>query len=138
MHLAHAEFTVNLRVFSKEHLKTPVKMARVRTCFKRLLYTYKSLLLVLPIFVRCHYWQAAVWLQVLTVLKEQVSPVIVNGYRKGEGIDPDRYPTKSVCAGLEELTDKLATSGGTIFFQYNVMFLDLNSENCLIQSLPVV
>ena len=33
--------------------------------------------------------------QVLTVLKEQVSPVIVNGYRKGEGIDPDRYPTKS-------------------------------------------
>jgi len=47
---------------------------------------------------------------VLTVLKEQVSPVIVNGYRKGEGIDPDRYPTKSVCAGLEELTDKLATS----------------------------
>lgn len=47
---------------------------------------------------------------VLTVLKEQVAPVIVNGYRKGEGIDPDRYPTKSVCAGIEELQDKLATS----------------------------
>lgn len=47
---------------------------------------------------------------VLTVLKEQVSPVIVNGYRKGEGIDAERYPTKNACAALEELTDKLATS----------------------------
>jgi len=40
-------------------------------------------------------------LQVLTVLKEQVSPVIVNGYRKGEGIDPDRYPTKSLGLKIE-------------------------------------
>ncbi|CAJ1431504.1 unnamed protein product [Effrenium voratum] len=44
---------------------------------------------------------------VLTVVKEQVAPVIVNGYRKGEGIDPDRYPTKGVCAALEELSHEL-------------------------------
>ena len=28
------------------------------------------------------------------MLKEQVAPAIVNGYRKGEGVDPERYPTQ--------------------------------------------
>ena len=36
--------------------------------------------------------------------------MIVNGYRKGEGIDPERYPTKTACGAFEELTDRLATS----------------------------
>lgn len=37
------------------------------------------------------------------ILKDQVSPVLVNGYRPGEGIDGDRYPTKTVCAAVNAL-----------------------------------
>ncbi|CAE7347625.1 unnamed protein product, partial [Symbiodinium necroappetens] len=44
---------------------------------------------------------------VLTVLKEQVAPAIVNGYRKGEGVDPERYPTLGVTSAVEELTHEL-------------------------------
>eukprot|EP00439_Symbiodinium_sp_Y106_P030902 s1515_g3.t1 len=44
---------------------------------------------------------------VLTVLKEQVAPAIVNGYRKGEGVDPERYPTLGVTTAVEELTHEL-------------------------------
>ena len=33
----------------------------------------------------------------------QVSPVLVKGYRPGEGLDADRWPTKSVAKAVEEL-----------------------------------
>eukprot|EP00933_Yihiella_yeosuensis_P071818 TRINITY_DN80059_c0_g1_i1.p1 TRINITY_DN80059_c0_g1~~TRINITY_DN80059_c0_g1_i1.p1 ORF type:complete len:1309 (-),score=305.53 TRINITY_DN80059_c0_g1_i1:114-4040(-) len=44
---------------------------------------------------------------VLTQLKEQVAPVIVRGYRPGEGIDVDRYPTRGVCDAFEALDKDL-------------------------------
>merc|ERR1719210_1221684 len=40
---------------------------------------------------------------ILNVLQDQVSPVLVKGYRPGEGIDADRFPTGRVCTAVEEL-----------------------------------
>lgn len=41
------------------------------------------------------------------VLKDQVAPVLVNGYRPGEGIDPDRWPTDRVCGALQQMAQDL-------------------------------
>eukprot|EP00931_Biecheleriopsis_adriatica_P083062 TRINITY_DN5657_c0_g1_i3.p1 TRINITY_DN5657_c0_g1~~TRINITY_DN5657_c0_g1_i3.p1 ORF type:complete len:1302 (+),score=355.00 TRINITY_DN5657_c0_g1_i3:71-3976(+) len=45
---------------------------------------------------------------VLNILKDQVSPVLVSGYRPGEGIDADRWPTPGVRAAVEELGSELS------------------------------
>merc|ERR1719428_2017129 len=37
------------------------------------------------------------------VLQDQVAPVLVKGYREGQGVDPDRYPTEAVAIALEEM-----------------------------------
>merc|ERR1719456_1675014 len=42
------------------------------------------------------------------VLKDQVAPVLVNGYRPGEGVDPDLWPTDRVCDYLAKLHDELS------------------------------
>eukprot|EP00929_Paragymnodinium_shiwhaense_P068699 TRINITY_DN345_c0_g2_i1.p1 TRINITY_DN345_c0_g2~~TRINITY_DN345_c0_g2_i1.p1 ORF type:complete len:1318 (+),score=428.78 TRINITY_DN345_c0_g2_i1:451-3954(+) len=42
------------------------------------------------------------------VIQDQVSPVLVNGYRKGEGIDADRWPTSNVAKTLEDMHSSLA------------------------------
>merc|ERR1719446_7266 len=39
----------------------------------------------------------------LNILQDQVTPVMVNGYRPGEGIDPDRYPTGRVMETLSDI-----------------------------------
>jgi len=41
------------------------------------------------------------------VLEDQVSPILVKGYRPGEGIDADRYPTQNVMKMVEEVTEAL-------------------------------
>lgn len=40
---------------------------------------------------------------VLNMLQDQVAPVLVSGYRPGEGVDKDCWPTPGVCSRLEEL-----------------------------------
>jgi biotin carboxyl carrier protein/biotin carboxylase len=45
---------------------------------------------------------------VLNVLEDQVAPVLVKGYRPGEGIDPDRYPTPRIIASVQEITESLS------------------------------
>lgn len=40
---------------------------------------------------------------VLNILQDQVAPILVKGYRPGEGVDKDRWPTPGVCARVEEL-----------------------------------
>jgi biotin carboxyl carrier protein len=45
---------------------------------------------------------------VLNVLQDQVAPVLVNGYRKGEGIDPDRWPTSRIIDAVTEIADTLS------------------------------
>jgi biotin carboxyl carrier protein len=45
---------------------------------------------------------------ILNVLQDQVAPIMVKGYRPGEGIDADRYPTARVCTAVEELHTALA------------------------------
>jgi hypothetical protein len=47
---------------------------------------------------------------VIDILADQVSPVMVNGYRKGEGIDADRWPTPTVAKTVEDLHKTLAGS----------------------------
>lgn len=44
---------------------------------------------------------------ILNVLQDQVAPVLVKGYRPGEGIDADRYPTAKVCEAVQELHSSL-------------------------------
>mmetsp|Transcript_53138 Transcript_53138/g.124477 ORF Transcript_53138/g.124477 Transcript_53138/m.124477 type:complete len:1295 (-) Transcript_53138:103-3987(-) len=44
---------------------------------------------------------------IIDVLEEQVSPVLVKGYRPGQGVDVDRYPTPTVCSAFEELSSEL-------------------------------
>jgi biotin carboxyl carrier protein len=44
---------------------------------------------------------------ILNILEDQVCPVMVKGYRPGEGIDKDRFPTPTVCARVEELHKEL-------------------------------
>eukprot|EP00928_Gymnodinium_smaydae_P075083 TRINITY_DN580_c0_g3_i2.p1 TRINITY_DN580_c0_g3~~TRINITY_DN580_c0_g3_i2.p1 ORF type:complete len:1332 (+),score=271.44 TRINITY_DN580_c0_g3_i2:485-3997(+) len=44
----------------------------------------------------------------LNILEDQLAPVLVNGYRPGEGIDADRWPTKGVCSTVEELHSTLS------------------------------
>jgi len=45
---------------------------------------------------------------ILNVLQDQVAPVLVKGYRPGEGIDADRYPTAKVCEAVQELHTALS------------------------------
>jgi len=45
---------------------------------------------------------------VLNYLKDQVSPILVSGYRPGEGIDSERFPTKRVQTDLEKLIGTLS------------------------------
>eukprot|EP00457_Paulinella_chromatophora_P000524 gb/GEZN01000524.1/.p1 GENE.gb/GEZN01000524.1/~~gb/GEZN01000524.1/.p1 ORF type:complete len:1311 (-),score=232.99 gb/GEZN01000524.1/:105-4037(-) len=42
------------------------------------------------------------------VLEEQIAPVLVNGYRPGEGVDPERWPTSTVCDNVMGLQRSLA------------------------------
>jgi len=42
------------------------------------------------------------------ILQDQVTPVIVNGYRPGEGIDPDRFPTQRVIQAMETIHKDLS------------------------------
>jgi len=44
---------------------------------------------------------------IIDVLQDQVSPVLVSGYRKGQGVDVDRWPTPTVCSAFEELSTAL-------------------------------
>jgi len=44
---------------------------------------------------------------VLNILQDQVTPVLISGYRPGEGIDPDRWPTPSVAKAVEGLHNDL-------------------------------
>merc|ERR1719326_1032774 len=46
----------------------------------------------------------------LDVLQDQVAPVLVEGYRKGEGVDPERYPSEAAVRALEELDAELKTA----------------------------
>jgi len=46
---------------------------------------------------------------ILNILESQVAPVLVNGYRPGEGIDPDRYPTTRVVEAMHKITKDLST-----------------------------
>ena len=39
----------------------------------------------------------------LSVLEDQVAPILVNGYRPGEGVDPLRFPTETALGAYEEL-----------------------------------
>jgi biotin carboxylase/biotin carboxyl carrier protein len=39
----------------------------------------------------------------LNVLEDQVAPVLVNGYRPGEGVDAQRFPTENALKSYEEL-----------------------------------
>jgi biotin carboxyl carrier protein len=45
---------------------------------------------------------------VLNILQDQVSPTLVNGYRKGEGIDPDRWPTPRIIESVTEISETLS------------------------------
>jgi biotin carboxyl carrier protein len=45
---------------------------------------------------------------VLNVLQDQVAPVLVNGYRTGEGIDPDRWPTSRIVDSVNEIQETMA------------------------------
>ncbi|CAE8627913.1 unnamed protein product [Polarella glacialis] len=45
---------------------------------------------------------------VLSILRDQVSPIVVKGYRPGEGIDADRWPTGRVAKAVEDLSLTLA------------------------------
>ena len=46
---------------------------------------------------------------VLDVINEQVSPVLVKGYRSGEGVDIERWPTESIIKNAGELVKRLTT-----------------------------
>merc|ERR1719326_2781289 len=39
----------------------------------------------------------------LNVLEDQVAPVLISGYRPGEGVDPQRFPTENAVTAYEEL-----------------------------------
>eukprot|EP00930_Biecheleria_cincta_P069966 TRINITY_DN57636_c0_g1_i1.p1 TRINITY_DN57636_c0_g1~~TRINITY_DN57636_c0_g1_i1.p1 ORF type:complete len:1314 (-),score=272.23 TRINITY_DN57636_c0_g1_i1:130-3711(-) len=45
---------------------------------------------------------------VLNILKDQVSPILVSGYRPGEGIDAERYPTGRVIEGIQEIAENFS------------------------------
>jgi biotin carboxylase/biotin carboxyl carrier protein len=47
---------------------------------------------------------------VLNILEDQVGKVLVNGYRPGEGIDADRYPTPRIIDSVTEITKELSKS----------------------------
>jgi KipI family sensor histidine kinase inhibitor len=42
-----------------------------------------------------------------SILEEQVSAVVVNGYRTGEGVEPELYPVSRVCQAVESLMTTL-------------------------------
>eukprot|EP00854_Cymbomonas_tetramitiformis_P002318 gene2318-3042_t len=42
------------------------------------------------------------------ILRLQVAPVIVNGYRPGQGVEPDVYPVHTVCETVESLLASLS------------------------------
>merc|ERR1719310_2762869 len=44
---------------------------------------------------------------ILNILQDQVAPVLVKGYRPGEGIDPDRYPTERIVDSVTEIGESL-------------------------------
>ena len=50
----------------------------------------------------------------------QVTPIIVQGYRPGAGIDSERFPTNSVCKAVEDLHASLAshTPRETVYTQW--------------------
>lgn len=50
---------------------------------------------------------------ILNVLEDQVAPVLVKGYRPGEGIDADRWPTKTVVSTVEDLHKSLGKEAPT-------------------------
>jgi biotin carboxylase len=54
------------------------------------------------------------------VLNDQLSPILVHGYRPGEGIDPDRWPTDNVCNQVAAIAMALrqATPNETTFTKY--------------------
>merc|ERR1719512_207427 len=45
---------------------------------------------------------------ILNVLEDQVAPILVKGYRPGEGIDADRFPTGRVMSAVQDLHDNLS------------------------------
>jgi biotin carboxyl carrier protein len=47
---------------------------------------------------------------ILNILEEQVAKVMVHGYRPGEGIDKDRWPTPTVIESVNEITQELGNS----------------------------
>lgn len=40
---------------------------------------------------------------VLSILRDQVAPLLISGYRPGEGIDPERWPTSNQVKAVEKL-----------------------------------
>merc|ERR1719456_1800153 len=47
---------------------------------------------------------------ILNILEDQVAKVLVDGYRPGEGIDADRWPTQHVLDTVNEITEQLTQS----------------------------
>lgn len=43
-----------------------------------------------------------------SILEKTVAPVLVTGYRTGEGVDASKYPSENVLLGIEELDRKLS------------------------------
>jgi len=62
------------------------------------------------------------------VLGEKIAPLLVKGYRPGEGIDPERWPTDSVCANLVGVSKGLQqqTPNLTAFAKYSRGHLTLD------------
>jgi biotin carboxylase/biotin carboxyl carrier protein len=44
---------------------------------------------------------------VLDIINEQVSPILVKGYRSGEGVDTERWPTTSIVSAAGDLVKRL-------------------------------
>jgi hypothetical protein len=57
-----------------------------------------------------------------SVLQDQVTPVLVGGYRAGEGVDPHRWPTDSVCDRVNAISSALsqAMPNRTVFSEYSI------------------
>jgi len=47
---------------------------------------------------------------ILNILESQVAPIMVNGYRPGEGIDADRWPTPRIIDSVHQITEELSIS----------------------------
>lgn len=58
---------------------------------------------------------------VRSALLDQVSPVLVGGYRPGEGIDSQRWPTQTVCSAVEDIGAALSkeTPSTTSFTKFS-------------------